>query len=254
MEKKRILDAHTSIATAILKQIKDRKLDAFFELETKLVSRTALERGILDILLDPEMGSPNDKLRFFLIYYLLLQQTMPQSELDQFTSALESAGCDLAAISFVKKWISYTKMASVATATSYANATRTSSMLSKFVTGSTFLMEGVRNLVVKRQNLPLTRMVEDLMDGKSTPETDDFRYFDPKLLKPSTSAPKSNGYQDAIVFVVGGGNYIEYQNLVDFCKAKTAAGAPKRVIYGCSTLHNASQFLSQLKHLGQEQR
>lgn len=61
-------------------------------------------------------------------------------------------------------------------------------------------------------------MVEDLMDGKVTQETEDFRYFDPKLLKPTTTAPRTNGYQDAIVFVVGGGNYIEYQNLIDFCK------------------------------------
>ena len=70
---------------AILKQIKDRKLDGFFELESKLISRAALERGILDILLDPEMGSPNDKLRFFLIYYLMLQQPMPQVRIHDYT-------------------------------------------------------------------------------------------------------------------------------------------------------------------------
>ena len=56
------------------------------------------------------------------------------------------------------------------------------------------------------------------MDGKSTQELDDFRYFDPKLLKPTTTVPKGTGYQEAVVFVVGGGNYIEYQNLVDFYK------------------------------------
>jgi hypothetical protein len=61
---------------AILKQIKDRKLDEFFELETKLMNRAALERGVLDVLLNPEMGSPDDKLRFFLIYYLVGQSEM----------------------------------------------------------------------------------------------------------------------------------------------------------------------------------
>ncbi|GCB81679.1 hypothetical protein scyTo_0022217, partial [Scyliorhinus torazame] len=45
----------------------------------------------------------------------------------------------------------------------------------------------------------------------------------------------------AIVFVVGGGNYIEYQNLVDYTKNKPG----KHVLYGCSELFNAGQFLKQ---------
>ena len=59
------------------------------------------------------------------------------------------------------------------------------------------------------------------MELKPSPDTDDFRYFDPKLLKPSEGgsslAPRSRApFQDAIVFMVGGGNYAEYQNLVDY--------------------------------------
>lgn len=48
---------------------------------------------------------------------------------------------------------------------------------------------------------------------------DEYIYLDPKLLKRSDAIPKTRApFQDAIVFVVGGGNYIEYQNLVDFIK------------------------------------
>lgn len=61
-------------------------------------------------------------------------------------------------------------------------------------------------------------MTEELMDGKTSQETEDFKYFDPKLLKPGGSAPSRAMYQEAIVFVVGGGNYMEYQNLMDSCK------------------------------------
>ena len=70
--------------------------------------------------------------------------------------------------------------------------------------------------------------------------------------------------------MVGGGNYIEYQNLMDYVSAKNpaaaGAGAPsmmgsspslngsqfnqKRIIYGCSTLNNAYQLLQQLAELG----
>ena len=33
------------------------------------------------------------------------------------------------------------------------------------------------------QNLPVTRTVDSLMEMKPAPETDDFRYFDPKMLR-----------------------------------------------------------------------
>lgn len=38
-------------------------------------------------------------------------------------------------------------------------------------------------------------------------------------MKGGDEAPKQQApFQDAVVFVVGGGNYVEYQNLVDFIK------------------------------------
>lgn len=54
---------------------------------------------------------------------------------------------------------------------------------------------------------------------KQSAETDDYCYFDPKQLKPTEQAPKNRTvFQEAIVFIVGGGNYIEYQNLMDYVK------------------------------------
>lgn len=69
------------------------------------------------------------------------------------------------------------------------------------------------------KNLPVTKIVDNVMDFKNSSETDDYHYFDPKQLK-LTEIPRNRApFQDAIVFVVGGGNYIEYQNLVDYAKA-----------------------------------
>lgn len=57
------------------------------------------------------------------------------------------------------------------------------------------------------------------MESRTGGELDDFLYLDPKLLKGSDVVPKNRvPFQDAVVFMVGGGNYIEYQNLVDFIK------------------------------------
>jgi len=42
--------------------------------------------------------------------------------------------------------------------------------------------------------------------------------------------------------MIGGGNYIEYQNLQDYAKTRST----KRIVYGCTELVNASQFLEQV--------
>ena len=47
----------------------------------------------------------------------------------------------------------------------------------------------------------------------------------------------------AFVFVVGGGNYIEYQNLQDYCRRLQNT---RRITYGTSELMNAKQFLTQV--------
>jgi hypothetical protein len=68
--------------------------------------------------------------------------------------------------------------------------------------------------------------------------------------------------------MVGGGNYIEYQNLMDHANAKGGMGintglssnnlaamnspSSKRIIYGCTTLHNANQMMQQFSKLGHE--
>lgn len=69
----------------------------------------------------------------------------------------------------------------------------------------------------------MTKITEQLMECKSNAEIDDYLYLDAKLLKGGDVAPKSRApFQDSIVFVIGGGNYIEYQNLVDFIKVSLA--------------------------------
>lgn len=59
------------------------------------------------------------------------------------------------------------------------------------------------------------------MECRTGGEMDDYLYLDPKLLKGGDVVPKNRApFQDAVVFMVGGGNYIEYQNLVDFIKVR----------------------------------
>ena len=43
---------HTSLATAILDQIKLRKLDLFFELEEKILSKQTLDKSLMQVSLE----------------------------------------------------------------------------------------------------------------------------------------------------------------------------------------------------------
>lgn len=188
LEKKRIIDMHTTIATSILDQIKHRKLDTYFEIEEKIMSKTMLDnKSLNEILLDPNSGSTSDKMRLFLIYYLYNSQSLSESDLKQLTSALEESGCDLNAYHFIKRWKTYSKLPFSDTQYSLHNhggGTKTVSMFSKLMSqGSQFVMEGVKNLVVKKHSLPITKIVDAFMEMKSLPEIEDYHYFDPKLHK-----------------------------------------------------------------------
>uniref|UniRef100_A0A8C3BHK3 Sec1 family domain-containing protein 1 n=1 Tax=Cairina moschata TaxID=8855 RepID=A0A8C3BHK3_CAIMO len=210
LEKKRLIDLHTNVATAVLEHIKARKLDVYFEYEEKIMSKSTLDKSLLDMISDPDAGTPEDKMRLFLIYYISSAQAPSEVDLEQYKKALTDAG--------LTSFFSYVI-----------------GLFSRVMnTGSQFVMEGVKNLVLKQQNLPVTRILDNLMEMKSNPETDDYRYFDPKMLRG--------------MFVVGGGNYIEYQNLIDYIKGKQG----KHVLYGCSELFNATQFIKQLSQLGQK--
>ncbi|KAK7886644.1 hypothetical protein WMY93_026265 [Mugilogobius chulae] len=54
LEKKRLIDLHTNVATAVLDHIKSRKLDVYFEYEEKLMSKSTLDKSLLDIISDPD--------------------------------------------------------------------------------------------------------------------------------------------------------------------------------------------------------
>jgi len=258
LEQKRLIDMHTSLATSLLEFIKKRRLDVFFELEEKIMSGATLDKSINEIINDPENGEPDDKLRLFLIYFLCTN-TITDAEFDQYSSTLQNNGCNLAAINYLKRWKSFSMIGSKNIEFSQGQGmttTKSVSMFSKLMEkSSNFVMEGVKNLVVKKHDLPVTKIVDDIMEQRTGKFNDEYRYLDPKILRGGDSIPRSKTtYNDAIVFVVGGGNYIEYQNLRDYVKAKNTGnpGAGKRVVYGCTQVCSATQFLAQIKQLGTE--
>lgn len=260
LENKRVIGNHTTIAHAVLDEIKQRKLDNFFEIEEKIMNRNLIDRMTLDdMLTNPDYGHPSDKYRLFLIAYICDNPNLSDEEAEKYVNTLEGLGCKRSAFDYVKRWKTFSKI-NVASLQSSLQSSggvlKTANMFSKLMSqGSQFVMEGVKNLVLKEHYLPITKIVDGLMDvsSKTSQESIDYAYFDPKAQRDS-EAPRKKTFQDAIVFVVGGGNYIEYQNLVDYCKSKSRSASSqsgsRHVIYGSTDLMNATQFLQQLDQLG----
>lgn len=152
------------------------------------------------------------------------------------------------------------------------------------------LISGVKNFLPANRDLTVTKITESIMDpagasSSAIAKTENYLYFDPRsanargTMPPPSAARKEQhmpgglgtmgpgtgatfgqrrqGFQEAIVFTVGGGSMDEYGNLQEWAK-RTGAGAEKgaarrRVVYGSTELVNAEDFLRlELEKLGTE--
>ncbi|KAJ1371836.1 hypothetical protein KIN20_033867 [Parelaphostrongylus tenuis] len=261
LEAKKTIDLHTNVATTLLDHIKSRKLDVLFELEQKILQRSPLEMSLLQLLAD--LSNPEDVLRVILINYLC-QENMSKVELEEQLNFLKEKSVDESALRFVQKMRSVSQLGKSTPEEHQGAGTKTVNMFNKLLSHSSrFVMEGVKNLVPKKHNLPLTRMVDSLvtppssssvginqmMGASQTNESSELCYLDPKVMH-AMSRDTSNAVrarqpppQDVMLFVIGGGNYVEYQNLVDYGKSKGL----QRITYGCTELVNPRQFTDQME-------
>lgn len=131
------------------------------------------------------------------------------------------------------------------------------------------IISGVKNFLPARKELTVTRLVEALMDPttastKALQDTDDYLYFDPKATRSRTvggqqSAGKNRmQFSESIVFVVGGGGYVEYGNLMEWAASKrdrdgssgSGGAMGRKVTYGSTEIMTPAEFLQVLAVLG----
>ena len=85
---------------------------------------------------------------------------------------------------------------------------------------------------------------------------DDYKYLDPKIMRPTEGQPRSKQpITQAILFLIGGGSFIEYQNLMEYEKGRNTDKPPAQrlnIIYGATEIPKPNEFLSYLTKLGTE--
>ncbi|MQM02498.1 hypothetical protein Taro_035262 [Colocasia esculenta] len=245
-ERKKIIDRHTNIATVLLGEIKERSLDSYCTLEDDMLTKGSVDRSSLVSLLKGK-GTNIDKLRLA-ITYLLSMETTPQSEVEQIEAALRESEVDPCAFQYVKKIKSLnTSLASSATSASKSNIVDWAEKL--YGQSISAMTAGMKNLLSAGRQLALTRIVEALMEGKPNPEVDSYVLFDPRAPRSASGSHPKGPFKEAIVFMIGGGNYVEYRSLMELAQRTQPV---KHVIYGTTEVLNGEEFVEQLTVLGQK--
>ncbi|PKA60827.1 SEC1 family transport protein SLY1 [Apostasia shenzhenica] len=245
-ERKKVIDKHTNIATVLLGEIKRRGLDSFCNLESDMSSKGSVDRNQLLNQLK-ERGTKEDKLRLA-ITYLLSVETTPQSELEAIEAVMRELEVDSCAFQYVKKIKSLNvTMNSSAASASKSNIVDWAEKL--YGQSLSAVTAGMKNLLLGGRQLALTRIVEALMEGKPNPEVDSYLLYDPRAPKSGTAAQLKGPFKEGIVFMIGGGNYVEYRSLMELTQRSQPT---KHIIYGTTEILNGVEFLEQLTILGQK--
>lgn len=247
-ERKQVIDKHTNIATVLLGEIKERSLDSYAKKENDMMVRGGIDRAELLAVLKGK-GTKMDKLRFAIIY-LISSETINQLEVESVEAALRESEVDTTAFQYVKKIKSLNVSLASANSASRSNIVDWAEKL--YGQSISAVTAGVKNLLSSDRQLMMTRTVEALMDGKPNPEIDSYLLLDPRAPKSGAGTSSSHlkgPFKEAIVFMVGGGNYVEYGSLHELAKSQQPV---KHVIYGTTEILTGVEFVEQLTVLGQK--
>ncbi|KAL1372353.1 hypothetical protein AAHE18_01G197400 [Arachis hypogaea] len=229
-ERKQVIDKHTNIATTLLSEIKQRALNNYVKTENAMMRGTFEWKDLLGVLKGP--GTKMDKLRFAILY-LISSETINQSEVDSVEAALQESEVDTAAFQYVKKIKALNASFASANSASRSN-----------------IVDWAEKLY--GQSISAVTAVEALIEGRPNPEIDSYLIFDPRAPKSGSGTSSSHlkgPFKEAIVFMIGGGNYVEYCSLQELSQQQQP---PKHIIYGATELLTGVDFVEQLTVLGQK--
>lgn len=234
-------------------------------------------------------GTAFDRLRLFLIYYSVFGQQLSEKSMAEFRGILKSAGADISIIEYIGKLKGY-KHDIVVSKTSSTQGTINAAKLKGLMTSvvnrgyrsiANVAQSAKKLIVEQKSSFPVTRALEIFMSeqarSRSEASTNDildgYLLFDPKAMPSAESAiqrvssrplgsaeTKETSYRnrmmrivfsDVIVFTVGGGNYVEYDNCLETAASASTAASKKNVLYGTTELATSEDFVQQLAAVAQ---
>lgn len=265
--RKGFLDTHVNIFSALLAELESKKLDTFFEVEQHPNS-SKLKDDFMRILEDGKTNNLEDKARSFIVLYLTSSDGLPKEFVTTVENYFKENDYDISALKYVYKLREFMQLSNRTLQNKSLEDTKDEKKSSgnyslgrlynltegKLPSSVGNLISGIRNLLPEKKTIAITNIVEAIMDPlnssqKNLETTDSYIYIDPKITRGShTKKPKRQSYNKSIVFVVGGGNYLEYQNLQEW--AHSQSHNPKKVMYGSSDIVTPSEFLREIATLG----
>jgi hypothetical protein len=204
LQKKANLEAHTNILQAVMKRIAAREIPTYFELEQGILSlggRVADRSAIMGLLRDGSNGSAEDKLRLLLLMAVTGDASMMSKAVVDELDAAFKQGCEgmgtnapsnievdeaLCAVQFMRRLQSlqsnsFNRPRGIGGSTAAASSTALlSSLLTTANTYSSTLMAKATSFFTKFSPYYVTRLVDNLAEGRACPEDESFCYFDPR--------------------------------------------------------------------------
>ncbi|EDO16395.1 hypothetical protein Kpol_1030p3 [Vanderwaltozyma polyspora DSM 70294] len=265
--RKAVIDTHMNIFASLLSQLETKGLDSFFEVEQSPDNAKTRAR-FLEILKDGNTTNLEDKLRTFMVLYLTSTDGLPKDFINDVEKYFQNNNFDINGLKYVYKLREFMQLSnmtlqnkSLEDGSSKASTGKGSTLSGLYSLtegrlqgGVGSLISGIKKLLPEKKTIPITNVVEAIMDPlnssqKNTETTDGYLYFDPRSTRGShTKKPKRQSYNKSIVFVVGGGNYLEYQNLQEW--AHSEIHNPKKVMYGSTAIETPKEFINEITTLG----
>ena len=266
-----------------MKKIASREIPTYFELEQGILTnggKVIDKSAVITLLKDIHKGVLEDKLRLLLILAIIGDTNMlNKSTIEELDQAFRQ-GCEglsnnnngipsnidideaLCAVQYIRKLQSLQSNSSMNRLRSFGgiNNMQSNTVLSSLLTTAhskaSSLMAKATSFFIKFTPYYITRVVDNLSEGKSCVEDETFCYFDPRTrdgtnTNSNITPPQGQKYSEVIVFVLGGGNYTEYFNLNELLKDKISNGnsSLRSITYGCTDMISGNDFINQLYKL-----
>jgi len=268
-QKKRLIDMHTNIATALMKEVGARELHRYYEMEDQFSSQslgTSISE-LEELLRDGQRGTAVDKARALMVLYLT-KPSMSAPQVQGLIDALQASTGDAFGMQYLQHLASIRNMTapslvpapSVPAAAAPGPAGGAAALVGGALGGLGGLadrlrqggqgllaagIKGLENVLPSRKESVVCQILDSLMDQKPIPATDNYIYLDPKAAN-SEAAPRIRvPFRRAFTFMVGGGNYVEMQSVQDWAQTRG-----RHVVYGSTDMVAPTQFVEELCALG----